>query len=141
MSLINDRDKVKQVIDFTGAQNGKMHPMDIDAVLEFDNRILILIEVKYKGNDIPTGQRLTLERICNSWYKKDIQKTREQERSKAIVLKVEHYFRDSTKNIPIENCVVTQIYYNEKWSKIYDVNLIDYLNKLGKEWKCEKCKF
>ena len=47
-----------------------MHPSDIDAVLEFDNEILILIEVKYKFKKIPTGQRLLLERLCNSWHTK-----------------------------------------------------------------------
>ena len=78
-SLIRNRKKVRQVIDFTGVQNGKMHPSDIDAVLEFDNEILILIEVKYKFKKIPTGQRLLLERLCNSWHTK-----------KSIVLKVEH---------------------------------------------------
>ena len=46
--LIRNRKRVKQVIDFTGVQNGKLHPSDIDAVLEFDNEVLILIEVKYK---------------------------------------------------------------------------------------------
>ena len=56
-SLIRNRNKVKQVIDFTGVQNGNMHPSDIDAVLEFDNEILILIEVKYKFKTIPTGQK------------------------------------------------------------------------------------
>ena len=132
MSLINDRDLVKQVIDFTGVQNGKMHPMDVDAVLEFDNRVLILIEVKFKGSEIPTGQRLTLERICDNWQDKI---------KKSIVLKVEHNFRDSTKNIPIENCFVTSVYYNTKWSKIYNVPIITYINKLGLEWECEKCKF
>ena len=59
-SLIRSRNKVKQVIDFTGVQNGKLHPSDIDAVLEFDNEVLILMEVKYKFNKIPTGQRLFL---------------------------------------------------------------------------------
>ena len=56
-----------KTIDFTGVQNGRIHPSDIDAVLEFDNEALILIEVKRENNDIPTGQRLLLERICNSW--------------------------------------------------------------------------
>ena len=35
--LIKNRKRIKQVIDFTGIQNGKLHPSDIDAVLEFDN--------------------------------------------------------------------------------------------------------
>ena len=133
-SLIKNRDRVKQVIDFTGVQNGKMHPMDIDAVLEFDNRILILIEVKFEGNDIPIGQKLTLERICDACHKKD-------EENEAIVLKVEHNFNNDNVNIPLDKCFVTSIYYNKKWSKIYDANIITCINKLGEKWYCSKCKF
>ena len=57
-SLIRNSNQVKQVIDFTGIQNGKIHPSDIDAVLEFNNDALILIEVKRKGNRIPMGLSL-----------------------------------------------------------------------------------
>ena len=69
MTLINNHKQIKQVVDFTGLQNGLIHPTDIDAVLEFDNDILIIIELKYKNAEIPTGQRLVLERICNSLQK------------------------------------------------------------------------
>ncbi|ANS03068.1 hypothetical protein [uncultured Mediterranean phage uvDeep1-CGR2-KM23-C896] len=130
-SLIRNRKKVRQVIDFTGVQNGKMHPSDIDAVLEFDNDILILIEVKYKFKKIPTGQRLLLERICDSWHTK-----------KSIVLKVEHDYESDEENIPLENCKVTAIYYDKKWiyySEQYDFK--HYINKLGEKWECKKCKF
>ena len=65
MSLIRNSSQVKQAIDFSGVQNGKIHPSDIDAVFEFDYQALILMEVKRIGNDIPTGQRLLLERICD----------------------------------------------------------------------------
>ena len=139
MSLIKNRDRVKQVIDFTSVQNGKMHPMDIDAVLEFDNRILILMEVKFKGNEIPTGQKLTLERICDAWHKKDIKNT--NKKRKAVVLKVEHTFDNDNENIPLDKCYVTSYYYNKKWIKIYDENIIDVINKLGEKWNCSKCKF
>ena len=63
MSLIKDRNKVKQVVDFTGVQKGSIHPSDIDGVLEFDNKVLILIEVKRRFKRIDTGQRLLLERL------------------------------------------------------------------------------
>jgi hypothetical protein len=130
-SLIRNRKKVRQVIDFTGVQNGKMHPSDIDAVLEFDNEILILIEVKYKYKKIPTGQRLLLERLCNSWHTK-----------KSIVLKVEHDYESDEENIPLENCKVTAIYFDNKWvyySEGYEFKR--YINKLGEKWECKKCRF
>ena len=67
MSLIRNSNQVKQAIDFSGIESGKIHPTDIDVVLEFNNEVLILMEVKRKGNNIPVGQRLVLERIANSW--------------------------------------------------------------------------
>jgi len=130
-SLIRNRKKVKQVIDFTGVQNGKLHPSDIDAVLEFDNEVLILIEVKYKFNKIPTGQRLLLERISDSWHT-----------NKSAVLKVEHDFNDDNLNIPLEKCRVSGIYYNKVWTYYKDTkDFKEYINQMGKKWNCKKCKF
>jgi hypothetical protein len=130
-SLIRNRKKVKQVIDFTGVQNGKLHPSDIDAVLEFNNEVLILIEVKYKFNKIPTGQRLLLERISDSWHT-----------NKSAVLKVEHDFNDDDLNIPLEKCRVSGIYYNKVWTYYKDTkDFKEYINQMGKKWNCKKCKF
>ena len=100
-SLIKNSDRVRQVIDFTGVQNGKMHPSDIDAVLEFDNKFLILMEVKYNNAYIPTGQRLLLERLAAAWCAnlgKD-----------AAILKVSHNFKDDKKDVPLEQCKVTHL--------------------------------
>ena len=130
-NLIRNRNKVKQVIDFTGVQNGKLHPSDIDAVLEFDNEVLILMEVKYKFNKIPTGQRLLLERICDSWHTK-----------KSAVLKIEHEFDNDKINIPLDKCKVTALYYNHQW--VYYKNPYEfktYLNAMGEKWNCKKCRF
>lgn len=130
-SLIRNRNKVKQVIDFTGVQNGKLHPSDIDAVLEFDNEVLILMEVKYKFNKIPTGQRLLLERICDSWHTE-----------KSAVLKIEHEFNDENLDIPLDKCKVTALYYKKEW--IYYKNPYEfktYINNMGEKWNCKKCRF
>ncbi len=133
-SLIRNKNLVKQVVDFSGLRNSKIHPSDIDAVIEFDNEVLILIEVKRRGVKIPLGQKLLLERICNSWHTR-----------KSIVLKAEHNFYDENKNIPIEMTAVTGYYRNKKWM-YYDsfddaINLRDFINELGVVWNCKKCKF
>ena len=86
-SLIKNRNRIKQVLDFTGVQNKKMHPSDIDAVLEFNDEALILMEVKYKYNKIPIGQKLLLQRIADRWGEK------------AIVLKIEHTFNNDKLNL------------------------------------------
>ena len=129
-SLIRNRNLVKQVLDFTGLQNGKMHPSDIDAVLEYDNDALILMEVKRKGRKIPTGQRRLLERLNDSWHNQD----------KAIVLKVVHKFDDENMNIPIEQCSVEMCYYKGAWNR-KEGNLKDILNKLGEAWEVKKLRF
>ena len=131
MSLIRNRKKVRQVIDFTGVQNGRMHPSDIDAVLEFNNDVLILMEVKYRRRPIPTGQRLLLERIVDSWHT-----------DRSCALKVEHEFTNDDENIPLHTCLVSGFYNRRHWVYYKDpVPLVDYLNELGEKWDCKKCKF
>ena len=134
-SLINNSDRVKQAIDFTGVQNGKIHPSDIDAVFEFDNKYLVLMEVKYKDAPIPTGQRLLLERMADAWCA-NLGK-------KAAILKVSHYFEDDKKDVPLDKCEVTYIWdMGGKWKQLDNpIPLVDTLNKLGEFWKCNKCKF
>ena len=133
-SLIKNSDRVRQVLDFTGVQNGKMHPSDIDAVLEFDNKYLILMEVKYDDSYIPVGQRMLLERLAEAWVAagKD-----------AVILKVSHKFEDDKKDIPLDKCEVTYIWDRlKKWKQLdKSINLITVINKLGEFWKCKKCKF
>lgn len=130
MSLIRNSNRTKQGLDFTGVQNGKIHPSDIDAVLEFDNDVLILIESKYKGTKIPTGQRILLERICNSWHN-----------NKTCVIKVEHDFDRDDIDVPIHRCKITGVYHNGSWVKKNNIDFVSYLNRLGDYWNCPKCKF
>jgi hypothetical protein len=129
-SLIRNRNQVKQVIDFTGVQNGKIHPSDIDFVLEFDNKVLILGEVKRKYNKIPKGQKLILQNIIDRWGEG------------GIALKVEHQYNDDNTNIPLEECTVTGRYYKGNWTYFTEPkNFITYINKIGEHFDCKKCRF
>lgn len=128
MSLIRNSNQTKQGLDFTGVENGRIHPTDIDAVLEFDNEVLILIEVKRIHNDIPTGQRLVLERICDSWRT-----------NRSLVLFVTHNFKNEKIDIPLSKCKVEKIYYKGEWKPMEEDNsFIDTLNRIGKKWDIKK---
>ena len=128
MSLIRNSKQVRQTIDFTGVQSGKIHPTDIDVVLEFNNEVLILMEVKRKGNIIPTGQRLVLERIANSWHT-----------NKSVVFYVTHDFKNDDKDIPLDKCNVDNIYINKKWKPAkQEINLIDCLKGFKEKWNIKK---
>jgi hypothetical protein len=128
MSLIRSSKQVKQTIDFTGIQSGKIHPTDIDVVLEFDNDVLILMEVKRKGNKIPTGQRLVLERIADSWHTK-----------KVVVLYVTHNFINDEKDIPLNECNVDSVYIDGEWKNAkQEISLINTLRGFSQKWKIKK---
>lgn len=129
-SLIRNTKQVSQSIDFTGIENKSIHPTDIDFVLEFNNEILILGEVKREGNNIPVGQRLVLERLVDNWL------------GKSIALKVFHNHKDDNTDIPLIDCYVQSYYFNKKWnnpSKRY--SLKEFINQLGRTWNNDKCKF
>lgn len=132
MSLIRNHREVVKSIDFTGVQNGKIHPTDIDCVLEFDNDILILIETKKAGNEIPTGQRILLERLIDSWHT-----------NHGIALKVEYTDEEiGAVSIKLNRCMVTKYYINKTW---YDApiptKMVEFINTLGEKWNNEKCRF
>ena len=130
MSLIRNSNQVKQTIDFTGIESGKIHPTDIDVVLEFDNEVLILMEVKRKGNKIPTGQRLVLERIANSWHT-----------DKVVVLYVTHNFKNDNKDIPLKECNVESIYLGRVWKESKrEISLVDTIKGFSKLWDINKLK-
>ncbi|WP_341216113.1 hypothetical protein [uncultured Wocania sp.] len=130
MSLIRNSKQVRQTIDFTGVQSGKIHPTDIDVVLEFDNEVLILMEVKRIGNKIPIGQRLVLERIANSWHTK-----------KSVVFYVTHDFKNDNKDIPLDKCSVESIYLKKEWKPAkQNINLIDCLKGFSEKWNIKKLK-
>lgn len=131
MSLIRNSKLVRQTIDFTGVENGKIHPSDIDFVFEFDKKILILGEVKRRYNRIPRGQELLLTRIVDSWGEA------------GLVLKVEHEHNNEDTDIPLKSCFVTRRYVNGQWKNFEfgEEPLILFLNKIGVYYENKKCKF
>ena len=131
MSLIRNSKLVNQAVDFTGVQNGKIHPSDVDFVFEFSNQILILGEVKRRYNRIPKGQEYLLTRIADRWG------------AGGLVIKVEHEHKDENTDIPLKDCFVTRRYVDGQW-KNYEYGeepIISYLNKIGVHYNNKKCRF
>lgn len=83
-----------------------MHPTDIDAVMEFDGKKLILIEYKTKGNTADTGQKLLLERIADNWKSK--------EGNDSIIIYCEHEQYDPNEDVDGGNAIVTGIYWQKR---------------------------
>lgn len=65
-TMFRNRDYGSQLKDFSNLRWGAISPTDIDGILEFQNRLFIIIETKYQDSPLPTGQRLCLERLCDA---------------------------------------------------------------------------
>jgi hypothetical protein len=129
MSLINNTSRAKQLIDFTGLEKGKKYPTDLDALMELNDKAYIFCEAKYMNNELPTGQRLALERLVNDTGRhKD-----------SLLIVAEHNIANPNENVLLANCLVRSIYCKSKWYnyKHLDatvVQLIDqYLDSLKKK--------
>ena len=64
--VLKNREHASQLKIFAGLKWGQISPTDIDAFLDFCDRLFVFIEVKHGTNMPPTGQRLALERICDA---------------------------------------------------------------------------
>lgn len=62
---IHNRARAKQINDFTGLQFGKITPTDLDGIIDFQNQVWVIIELKQVGNTLPFGQRLAIERLID----------------------------------------------------------------------------
>ena len=61
---IHNRERAQQIKDFQGLRFGNITPTDIDGLIEYKNKLFIIIELKFVGNELPFGQKLALERLC-----------------------------------------------------------------------------
>lgn len=59
-SLIRNRFRAKQLIDFGGLQYEQITPTDIDGLIEYRNIAYIIYEFKYADAEMPFGQRLAI---------------------------------------------------------------------------------
>lgn len=101
--LILNREYATQIRDFSGLLFGNITPTDIDGLIDFRDRIFIIMEFKHSGAPIPFGQKLALERltdiICETGRI-------------GIGLIAEH---NTNGDIDCANCLVTQYRYRKQW--------------------------
>lgn len=130
--LIHSIERSKQVVAFDGIKKGKVHPTDIDCLLEFDNKYLILFELKVKGNVAPLGQKLALQRIVDNWRKSKFG-------NDGWVIYAYHE-TEADDIIYLRDCKVFAL-YNVKESQIAEpVDMIRFLKYLAEKYNIEKLK-
>lgn len=94
-----------QVRDFSGLRYNNITPTDIDAFMDFGDKLFIIIEAKLSGADMPYGQRLALMRLVDACHSANGRK--------AIGVVCEHGNR--TGEIDFANSIVVSVYWDRKW--------------------------
>lgn len=66
--VIRNREFKQQIADFSGLRFGKITPTDLDAFLDFHNKLFVFVEAKHGGAQMPYGQRLAVERLVDACH-------------------------------------------------------------------------
>lgn len=130
---IYNKARSNQKNDYSGLLYDKtMTPTDLDGLIEFKNRGYIFMEIKYRNNLLPIGQRLAIERLVLDTAKSG---------KKSIALVVEHYIDDPLVDVPVADCILREYFYSDKkvWlrpknivtSKEYVFKFLDHLKRGG----------
>jgi hypothetical protein len=106
--VIHNRERAQQIKDFHGLRFGKITPTDIDAFIEWKDKLYIIVECKLIGYDMPFGQRLALERMCDSLAK-----------DKPSILFMPHHNCPKEEDIDFSTLPVKDYYFVGKW-KVFE---------------------
>lgn len=99
------RARAAQLRDFTGLRYGSITPTDIDGLIEYRGIAYILYEFKMRGQQMPGGQRLALERLCD-----DLAKT-----GKTVVVLVGEHDTPLGQDLDCARMRLVEYRYNNVW--------------------------
>jgi hypothetical protein len=117
--MIRNREHMRSIVNFDNMTFGKISPMDLDAFMEFNNKLYIFIETKYLDAKMPFGQELALERLCDMCYDSGKQ---------SFVFVTSHNDNDE---IDLGNSTVTKYRWEKQWHiPKHEVTLHDAVLKL-----------
>ena len=116
-----DEENARQLISFSGLSFKTMTPTDIDGILDYKNKLWIIFELKYGNGDLPFGQELALERLCD-----DLHKTKP-----AIVIVATHS-ADVSQKVIAADCIVSKYRYKGKWHELNSIKLKYFMDNFIK---------
>lgn len=61
---INNRERMRQIIDYDGLRYDTITPTDVDGLIEYKGKAYAIIEMKHGSKEVPKGQLIALERMA-----------------------------------------------------------------------------
>lgn len=115
--VIENTERAHQTIRFDGLRYGNITPTDIDMLIEYHDKAVILYEFKYEDAPMKRGQKVAIERIVD-----DI----DDSGKIGVAFLCVHDVADCSQDVFAKDARVYQIYYNGKW---HDGNLQNVKDK------------
>jgi uncharacterized protein YbjQ (UPF0145 family) len=118
--VINNRSRGEQIRDFSGLliPGTKITPTDIDMFIEYHNKLFIFAETKYGDADIPRGQKLALERLCDA----------AQRSGKESIAFITRHTAEIGEDIDMAMTVVDEYRWKYEWKKQSRDNVLHLVN-------------
>ncbi len=98
--IIRNRQQIAQIKVYKGLKFGSITPTDIDFFIEYKNKGFIFAEAKFSNTEMPTGQKIALQRLCDSLNKK------------SVLFLLEH---NSNDDIDFSLAKVREFYWKNQW--------------------------
>lgn len=115
---IQNRERARQIIDFSGVRFGNITPTDIDGMIEYHNVAFVFYELKLKGAKMPYGQELALSRMSKRLG------------DRAVVFLCEHDVDDASKDIPAAKTIVRRLCWCGEWHDCKPgITLLEYTQR------------
>ncbi len=116
---INNEDRARQLHLFEDmGLMRRIVPTDIDMFIEYNGRLFIIGEGKYKDNEMPIAQRMAFEGLCSA--------ISELQNYVMWILLYRHEIHDSNEPVYVKDQYVTEVFssLDLRWIKPTDADVI-----------------
>ena len=103
---IHNRERGRQIIDYSGVRYGLITPTDIDGFFEYHNDAFVFYEMKYGDAMLPRGQCIALMRLVNACWNAGM---------KAVLIIGQHDVTNADDDIRADAVPVRGIYLGPKY--------------------------
>jgi len=128
-TLFRGRELAKQLVSFDGLRYARgITPTDIDAAFDFGNRLFVLLEVKHGMSQMPRGQEMCLERMCDNLSKQD--PITGVNRRCLLMLAHDFHTEHPEEDVDASKCMVSKYRFDGVWrSPICDITVRAAIDK------------
>lgn len=117
--MIRNKLYMSQIVDFEGMQYGRCRPTDIDLSIDFNRKVFVFVELKFKGTGLTVGQKIHLMALVDAI---------EAGGKKAYAILAEHE-TPSGESIMAGDSLPIMVYSQGRW----EMATIDTLHELMQE--------